>query len=580
METMKRSFVLRALIDQRGQMLPLAVLGMVALVGLGGLSVDIGRAYAVRTSIQTAANAAALAGATQVYVGGSTVSAASTEVAAAANAYSASTGGLNYSNFNGTVTTTVSTPCITALYTGNVTCANTSNTPNAVRVTETATIPTFFLVIATVKTLTVHATATSTIAGVPPYNIAIVLDGTPSMVNTDPNCAGLTAEQCSLNGIQTMLKLLKPCAPGAVPASGTTAPCPDATSAMARVRVSMFSFPNLATTGTGSVANDYNGFPNCTGAPTAYPYTLPNIPPIPPNTGYDAGYTPVTYSGANATNGNPNQGHYKASFTGTYQITPPGVGGADANGFQSDFYDPTQPNSLNVNSTLVKAVGNGVNAGCLVPPTGLTDASGYSGGGETYLAGAIYAAQAALQAEKKAAYAILGVSTKSALIVVSDGQMNTNKGMFPVGDGYTTVSSNGHLTMTSNGTYPSYIDACQQAMIAGQYAKSAGIDVYGVAYGAESGGCTPSSGVDSTVVSPLPSYVNYNYSFSSTGQILPCVTMENIASSTSNFYEEVSSVDCSLVTTSNAGMDHLGSIFSSITASMSPKTYLIPNTLN
>jgi len=58
------------------------------------------------------------------------------------------------------------------------------------------------------------------------------------------------------------------------------------------------------------------------------------------------------------------------------------------------------------------------------------------------------------------------------------------------------------------------------------------------------------------------------------------VTMENIASSTSNFYEEVSSVDCSLVTTSNAGMDHLGSIFSSITASMSPKTYLIPNTLN
>jgi len=152
--------------------------------------------------------------------------------------------------------------------------------------------------------------------------------------------------------------------------------------------------------------------------------------------------------------------------------------------------------------------------------------------------------------------------------------------MFPVGDGYTTVSSNGHLTMTSNGTYPSYIDACQQAMIAGQYAKSAGIDVYGVAYGAESGGCTPSSGVDSTVVSPLPSYVNYNYSFSSTGQILPCVTMENIASSTSNFYEEVSSVDCSLVTTSNAGMDHLGSIFSSITASMSPKTYLIPNTLN
>jgi hypothetical protein len=134
--------------------------------------------------------------------------------------------------------------------------------------------------------------------------------------------------------------------------------------------------------------------------------------------------------------------------------------------------------------------------------------------------------------------------------------------------------------MNSNGAYPSYIDACQQAMLAAQYAKNAGIDVYGVAYGAESSGCTPSSGVDSTVITPLPTGVVFNKSIGGVGDILPCVTMENIASSTLNFYGETSSVNCTINSTTTTGMKHLASIFSAITASMNPNTYLIPNSLN
>jgi hypothetical protein len=499
-----------------------------------------------------------------------------------ANSFSASPGGKNYDQFNGTVVTSVITPCINALMLGNATCASANQVPNAARVVETATIPTYFMRVFGVSTLTVKATATAEQQGIDPWNVAIILDATPSMNQTDPNCVGNTSEQCALSGIQQMLHLMYPCTPG-------LQNCNDATQKTALVRVSMFTFPNVPTVGSGisgDVSNDYN----C-GQATAYPYTLPPIPPYPPNhpnvgdagqTGWDAGYKPVTYTGANATNGNPNKGKYASTFTATYQVTPPNVGNADANGFLTDFYDSKGTNNLNASSILVKAVGNGVNKGCLTPPTSLTDANGYSGDngtGVTYLAGAIYAAQAALQAEKKAADAILGVSTNNALIVVSDGQMNTNKGMFPIGDGYSGVT-NGILALAGNGTYPSNIDACQQAMLAAQRASNSGITVFGVAYGSETSGCTKSSGDDTSVISPLPSYVSFSKSFTTTGQILPCVTMENIASAAKFFYAEVSSDDCTVTLPSNAPMNNLPAIFEAITSKLGPGSRLIPNSLN
>jgi hypothetical protein len=61
--------------------------------------------------------------------------------------------------------------------------------------------------------------------------------------------------------------------------------------------------------------------------------------------------------------------------------------------------------------------------GDLEPPT-----SKFSSG-ETYFASAIYAAQAALQAEKAVVDPLLiasGVTSKNAIIFVSDGQANTN----------------------------------------------------------------------------------------------------------------------------------------------------------
>lgn len=564
METIKRSFVQRALTDQRGQMLPWVALGMVVVIGMGGLTIDVSRAYVVKTQLQNAANAAALNAAPQVYLGDSTITAPSSAVISAANLFSASVGGKNYDpNMGGTVVTTVTTPCLNGLQVGKATCTSTHNVSNAVKVNETATINTYFMNLFNKSTLTVSANATAEIQGVNPWNIAIVLDATPSMQQTDPNCTGYTAEQCALSGIATMLTKLKPCAAGLTSC--------DVSNNTARVRVSMFTFPNVPTTGTGSVAADYN----CSGTPSVLPYSLPPIPPLTKPSGGWPGYIPVEYTGANATNGDPNAGKYPATITATYQVTPANTGAADANGFLSDFYDSTQTNGLNASSILVKAVGNpNVTNPCLVPPTTLQDASGFSGGGVTYVAGAIYAATAALEAEKPIADSILNVSTNNALIVVSDGQMNTNKGMFPTGDGYTGVT-NGLLTMNATGTYPSWIDACQQGMAAAENATKAGITVFGVAYGAETSGCTSTtSGVDSTVVANS----GFNYPVTALSQVVPCVTMENIASSMTNFFAEQTSVGCS-TSTSNAPMNSLPAIFNAITSQLGPGARLVPNDL-
>ena len=45
------SFVRRALRDERGQVLPWVIFGMIGLLGMAGISVDVGKAYAVRNQL-------------------------------------------------------------------------------------------------------------------------------------------------------------------------------------------------------------------------------------------------------------------------------------------------------------------------------------------------------------------------------------------------------------------------------------------------------------------------------------------------------------------------------------------------
>ena len=483
------SLVRGALDDQRGQTMPFVAIGMVALLGVAGLAIDIGHAYAVHSVLQNSANAAALAASGAVY------NAASDPVNATsvADQYSASSGDENaYSNL-GAVTTTVTLKCLNSLMPKGETCGS-STVPNAVRVTNSTSVPTFFLKIFGFPTLAVGATATASMQGIAlPWNVAIIVDATSSMSTADTNCGGLSEFHCALSGVQTLLASTNPCP------SGMTSCTP----AQANVRVALFSFPNLD-------SSKFTDTSTCSGTFSNEPYTFP----LPTATSY----TPLTYATA-WSGSSPSSG--SIHWTGTYQITD----------WDSGYYAPNNSSTggLNPSDNLIKVIGYNAN-----PTTGNVGTAGCLpnvGGETTYYGGVIYAAQAALLAEQAA-----NPGSQNALILLSDGQANVvDMSHFASGQSpaVTTLAVDGYSTLTGTGLYPDSKDQCQQAIQAAQDANNAGTTVYAVAYGSQQSGCSSSSGgTDSTLVA-----TGQNASFT-VSTLTPCVVMENIASSLNTFYSD------------------------------------------
>jgi hypothetical protein len=497
MNTTRLSIVRRALNDQRGQVLPWVALGLVAMLGMGGLSTDVGRAYVVHAQLQNDANAAVLAAAGLVYNTSSTNN-AKTE----ATDYSGSSGDENANSTLGTVLTTVSTVCLNSLQPSGSTCPATSPPPNAVRVTESTTVPTYFMKLFGFSQLNVGAEATASMQGqVQPWNVAIIIDATGSMSTDDTNCGtNVTEFQCAMNGIIAMLGSTNPCQAGATSCTNSTA----------NFHVALFSFPAVST----DTVSDENGCSSYT-TPAFQIYTLP------PST--ITSYTPIEYQ--------ETVDRTVESFTGTYEVTPINTGDGDKNGFVSDYYNSTASNGLNTSSSLVKAVTK-----CMKPisraGSGTGGLNGAEEGGITYYASVIYAAQAALTAEAK-----LNTGTNNALIFLSDGQANlvASTGDFPTAFTANPASS-GLNTLTGTGLYPDSNDECQQAIMAAQAATKASTQVYAVAYGSEDDGCGVGGG-GATIVDTTNVATGKNATFTYS-TLTPCITMENIASSLNNFYSD------------------------------------------
>ena len=177
---------------QSGQVIVLATLSLVAFLGMVGLALDVGYLWATRRSMQTAADAAAIAGAEALSVSGASVATVATTVAKQ-NGFSTANGS----------TITVSNPPVDGTYAGNA---------NYVEVKISQTEPTFFLKVlgvngATVTTGMTWGPATGAVAGNtnPPNNI-IALNATaanaisiPSTVNM--SCSGVAANSTSSSAI-------------------------------------------------------------------------------------------------------------------------------------------------------------------------------------------------------------------------------------------------------------------------------------------------------------------------------------------------------------------------------------------
>jgi Flp pilus assembly protein TadG len=190
--------------DRKGSVLVLFATGIPVLIGLAGLTVDVGRALAAKSALASQTQAAAMAGAYAMQNANFT----QTSVANAISSW-------NAANPPSGVTVTGSTPtlrCVTS--TSSLPSCNGSS-PNAVTVTQTATVPTYFLKAIGRESFTLTSTATAAKAGgnAKSLNVMFVLDATGSMDSTDSNCTVPNVNnpsrfRCALHSIQSVLKVM------------------------------------------------------------------------------------------------------------------------------------------------------------------------------------------------------------------------------------------------------------------------------------------------------------------------------------------------------------------------------------
>lgn len=480
--------------DDSGQILPWVAVLVMMFVGFSALIVDIGHAMIVQRQLQVSADAAAIAAA-------ETLPASNYQTIA--QTYSAAAGGTNTYSELSVGTPTVTGLCLTTLTGWGIPCSATS--PNAVQVTQKATVNTFFAGVFGIRTMTLSATSTAAARGsIPlPYNVAIIVDSTLSMMQKDPNCNNATQMACALSGVQQLLKVLTPSVDN----------------------VALFTFPNV-TVGTAAIDSSCPTSINSSSYPNVSPYGYISMLPV----GSWAWYSgnshawsglptamPYTFPLSNATTYAPT-----GSGTPTYQVV----------GFSSDFRVSDSATALNPNSKLVKASGGVSGCSGMLPPN-------FDGDYGTYYAGAIYAAQSALLAEQQA-----NPGSQNVIILLGDGNSSAQSSSnapdsASPGMPSTTAQATQSLTSssytypgswplaTSNGRYPSWIGECGQAVTAAQYAATyAGnpTRVYTIAYGAstssDSNNCASDQGAGS-----YPG-------------ISPCTTMQKMASGPTYFYSD------------------------------------------
>jgi Flp pilus assembly protein TadG len=201
--------------DRKGAMAVVFAAMVPAVVGVAGLTVDVGHALAAKRALEAGTQAAALAGAYALASPGANSSTVSTAVS-----------NWNTANPISHLTLTSSTPalsCVTA--TSNLPSCSATN-PNVVSVTQTASVSTYFLKVLGRDSFTLTSTVSAAKAGgnAQSLNVMFVLDATGSMGDADSNCTDVpgfndaatpvakrktpTRFQCAMHSIQSVLRVM------------------------------------------------------------------------------------------------------------------------------------------------------------------------------------------------------------------------------------------------------------------------------------------------------------------------------------------------------------------------------------
>jgi len=604
------SLIRRLLFDKSGQSMVWVGVSLTGMLALSGLTLDVGRAYVVRSQLQSVVNACAMTG----------VSGLTSTSTAQGDVYNCESHSNNPSwgfpqQASGYPTANAPAPtvkCLNSLMPTGQSCSG--NLLNSVQVTETVYVPTLFMRIFHYNTLPVTATATAAPAEARPWIVEIILDTTPSMNETDKNCTGgVTAEECALIGIQGMLAKLNPCPPGTTGCNASTA----------NIRFGLMAFPNIQTSDSVYNFNSDNGTgTSCNkGTINFQLYSTPVIPNIVQSstavTGYPnvfppvvtpASYTPITYTTGTGKSASSVTLTYQPTYNAMYNASTNPNGDMDSNGFYINWHSTSTTSGLNPSSTLVQAIGRNTDtpsvSPCLQEPT-------VPHSEVTSFAQVIYAAETAVKAEQAEYPVVNNLPTQTAIVFLSDGQANALPQDYPaVGTAVTSNGerdSNGKSILNSTGYYPSGIDACQQAITAAQFAASNGTRVYTIAYGSENGGClyyqngvgtatSPSNVLAVTTqqgsgegsdVSPLILSGNLHAPINSMTDLVPCATITNMASDLAYFYSDanqdigtgtsgINGIDVNCTSSNNTSLTSLNDIFQGIYGSL-VAARLIPN---
>ncbi len=457
--------------EQRGQALPVIALMLVVIIGMCGFSVDTGRAFLIHRQLQAATDAAAMAGAS-VLPGSTAV--------ATANSYSALAGNANARSSLSGATMVSGYPkvvCLSTLTNQGMACSSPGN-GNAVVVKEQIPLKLIFLQVVGLKTITIAASSTASMAGGPsrpPYNVAIIVDTSGSMNDTDSdsNCNS-TRISCALAGMQQLLGAQQPSGGGLTPCSPSLSTCGTADNtgnyATAVDRVALYTFPGLASATDAQHEYDCSGITPAASLYTDGPSPGQNMPV----------YKVVDYSS-----------NYRTSDSAT---------------------------TLNTSSNLVKALGG--NSNCTGLQAGLKTGKNL----RSYSAGAMYAAGLDL-INLQSTYP----KSQGIVIIIMDGDMNAPPGDFP-------------NASTTSGVYPSSKNECAQGVALASYATNYNVLVYTVAYGATSSGCTTdSSGITPCqMVQQMASGSQYFYSdYTATGGSSNCISAAHSTTGLSSIFQQI-----------------------------------------
>jgi hypothetical protein len=217
---------MRAARRERAQVMPLIALALVALLGIGAFAIDVGYAYYAKRQLQSATDAAALAGALDLPN--------ATTAITTATSYAADN---TPSNLSFDFTYQVSCTNTAILATGCTPGVN----PNQITVSATGQTNTWFARIFGINHFDVkaHANACSPCSATP-VDIVVAIDRTGSMctpTDSQGHCIDLDNAK---DGVRTMLDLLNP---------------PSA-------QIGMVAFPPVQSTGSSPCAAPYNSLGN------------------------------------------------------------------------------------------------------------------------------------------------------------------------------------------------------------------------------------------------------------------------------------------------------------------------------